>query len=58
LLFDCDPNRPLHLLLASPGGDGETAIRMVRSIQARCSELTLIIPDMAKSAATLLGGRA
>lgn len=54
LLFDCDPARPLHVLLASPGGDGETAIRMVRSMQARCSELTMIIPDMAKSAATLM----
>ncbi len=54
LLFDCDQDRPLHLLLASPGGDGETAIRMVRSIQARCSELSVIVPDMAKSAATLL----
>lgn len=54
LLFDADPARPMHLLLASPGGDGETAIRMVRSIQARCNNLTVIIPDMAKSAATLL----
>lgn len=54
LLFDTGPNQPLHLLLASPGGDGETAIRMVRSIQARCAELTVIVPDMAKSAATLM----
>lgn len=54
LIFDCDPTMPLHVLLASPGGDGETAIRMVRSLQARCSELTAIIPDLAKSAATLL----
>jgi hypothetical protein len=54
LVFDCDPNKPLHLLLASPGGDGETAIRMVRSMQTRCSELTVVVPDMAKSAATLL----
>lgn len=54
LIFDCDTNKPLHLLLASPGGDGETAIRMVRSMQTRCSELTVIVPDMAKSAATLL----
>jgi hypothetical protein len=54
LIFDCDPAKPLHVLLASPGGDGETAIRMVRSLQARCSELTMLIPDMAKSAATLL----
>lgn len=54
LLFDADRGRPLHLLLASPGGDGESAIRMVRSIQSRCSELTVVVPDMAKSAATLL----
>lgn len=54
LLFDCDPQRPMHILLASPGGDGETAIRMVRSMQTRCSELTVLLPDMAKSAATLM----
>lgn len=54
LLFDCDPLKPLHVLLASPGGDGETAIRMVRSMQTRCSTLTMILPDMAKSAATLM----
>ncbi|MCL1897761.1 MAG: ATP-dependent Clp protease proteolytic subunit, partial [Micrococcales bacterium] len=54
LLFDCDPSKDLHLLLASPGGDGETALRMVRSMQQRCRELTVIIPDLAKSAATIL----
>lgn len=54
LLFDLDPALPLHMLLASPGGDGEVAIRMVRSCQTRCSELTIIVPDMAKSAATLM----
>lgn len=54
LIFDCDGTRPLHVLIASPGGDGETAIRMVRSMQSRCSELTMLVPDMAKSAATLL----
>jgi len=54
LLFDCVGDKPLHVLLASPGGDGETAIRMVRSLQSRCTELTVMIPDLAKSAATLL----
>lgn len=54
LIFDCDKTKPLHVLLASPGGDGETAIRMVRSMQTRCSQLTVLVPDMAKSAATLL----
>ncbi len=54
LLHPLDSKRPLHLLLASPGGDGETAIRIVRSLQARCTELTVVLPDMAKSAATIL----
>lgn len=54
LLFDADPERPMHVLLGSPGGDGETAIRMVRSLQARCCKLTVVVPDMAKSAGTLL----
>lgn len=54
LLHPLDSSKPLHLLLASPGGDGETAIRIVRSLQARCAELTILLPDMAKSAATIL----
>ena len=54
LLGDCDSSRPLHVLLASPGGDGETAIRLVRGMQSRCSRLTFVVPDMAKSAATLM----
>lgn len=54
LLFDCDASKPLHVLIASPGGDGETAIRMVRSMQSRCTTLTMLVPDMAKSAATLM----
>lgn len=54
LLFDNDPTRPIHLMLITPGGDGETAIRMVRAIQSRCSELTVIVPEMCKSAGTLL----
>jgi hypothetical protein len=54
LLFDLDRSKPLHVLLASPGGDGETAIRMVRSMHARCCEPTMVLPDMAKSAATVM----
>lgn len=54
LLYDASAAEDLHLLLWSPGGDGETAVRLVRSAQARCRELTVIIPDIAKSAATLL----
>lgn len=54
LIYDADPSRNLHLLLASPGGDGETAVRLARSIQARCRHFTVIVPDKAKSAATIL----
>ena len=54
LIYDADPSEDLHLLLDSPGGDGEVAIRIVRAAQSRCKELTVIVPDQAKSAATLL----
>ena len=54
LLHDADPSEDMHMILDSPGGDGETAVRMVRSAQARCRELTVIVPDQAKSAATIL----
>jgi len=47
-------DRELHVLLRSPGGDGEQAIRAIRVLQSRCSKLVLVIPDLAKSAATLL----
>ena len=54
LIFNADPNQDLHLLLCTPGGDGETAVRLVRSAQERCKEFTVIIPDLAKSAGTIL----
>ena len=54
LVYDADPEAALHLMIDSPGGDGEVAVRLLRSAQARCSELVLVVPDQAKSAATLL----
>ena len=53
VLYDADPEQPLHVLLSTPGGDGETALRLIRQAQFRCSELTVIVPDQAKSAGTL-----
>jgi ATP-dependent protease ClpP protease subunit len=53
LLVDVRKTDPLHILLSSPGGNGDAAIRMVRSMQMRCTELTVIVPDMAKSAANV-----
>ncbi|SNS92525.1 Serine dehydrogenase proteinase [Micrococcales bacterium KH10] len=54
LLTGADPQQELHLLLSSPGGDGEVAVRLVRAMQARCSRLVIAVPDMAKSAATIM----
>lgn len=54
LIYDASPETDLHVILASPGGSGETAVRLVRAAQARCKELTIIVPDQAKSAATLM----
>ncbi len=54
LIYDANPKEDLHLMLASPGGDGEAAVRLARTIQARCRKFTVIVPDQAKSAATLL----
>lgn len=54
LLWDADPGADLHLILDSPGGDGEIAVRLARSAQSRCRELTVIVPDQAKSAGTVL----
>ena len=52
-LFDADPQKDLHVMLATQGGDGETALRLIRQAQSRCRELTVIVPDQAKSAGTL-----
>jgi hypothetical protein len=54
LIFDADPAQDLHLMLDTPGGDGETAIRLIRAAQARCRELTIIVPNQAKSAGTIM----
>ncbi len=53
LLFGIDPSRDLHVMLATPGGDGETALRLIRAAQSRCRVLKVVIPDQAKSAGTL-----
>lgn len=52
-LHDADPSEDMHVMLATPGGDGETAIRLIRQAQSRCKDLTVIVPDQAKSAGTL-----
>ena len=54
LLYDCGTDTDLHFMIDSPGGVGEVAVRLARSAQSHCRELIVIVPDQAKSAATLL----
>ncbi len=49
LICDASPDENLHLLLVTPGGDGETAFRLARSGQSRCREFTVIVPDQAEA---------
>ena len=53
LIHNVDPQKDLHVMLASPGGNGETALRLIRSAQQRSRQVTVVVPDQAKSAATL-----
>ncbi len=52
-LHDANADENLHVMLHTLGGDGETALRLVRQAQSRCDKLTVIVPDQAKSAGTL-----
>ena len=52
-LYDAKPDENLHVMPSTLGGDGETALRLVRQAQSRCKELTVIVPVEAKSAGTL-----
>ncbi|MDQ4032177.1 MAG: ATP-dependent Clp protease proteolytic subunit [Actinomycetota bacterium] len=54
LLHDVDDSSDLHLMLWSPGGDGEVAVRLARMAQAACRRFVVVVPEMAKSAATIL----
>lgn len=53
LLHGTDPNLDLHLILRSRGGDGEVAVRLARMAQAACRRFVVVVPDIAKSAATI-----
>lgn len=58
LLNECldsvDQSKPLHLMLRSPGGDPETAIRLIRMCHGASSEFVVVVPEQAKSAATIM----
>src|SRR5262245_13478605 len=46
--------KPAAILIESPGGDAHEAYRIARLFQRRASEFVVIVPQYAKSAATLL----
>lgn len=54
LLQGASPDQDLHLILDTPGGDGEVAIQLARAAQSRCRNLVVIVPNQAKSAGTVL----
>ena len=47
-------DEPVDLLLQSPGGDIDVAEKIVNLIASRCSSFRVIVPESAKSAATLM----
>lgn len=53
-----EENKPVALLVESPGGEAEFAYRIARLFQRRTEHFVTIVPQYAKSAATLiaLGG--
>lgn len=53
LLDDIQRNEPIDLLLATPGGDGEAAVRLTKLCHADCDDFRVVVPDEAKSAGTL-----
>ncbi|MCY4176219.1 MAG: ATP-dependent Clp protease proteolytic subunit [Acidimicrobiaceae bacterium] len=51
---EAQQEKPLDLMLTSPGGDAETAVRLARMCHAERQDFRVIVPDTAASAATLL----
>jgi hypothetical protein len=47
-------NKPVGLLIESPGGNAHLAYQIARLFQRRASQFTVIVPRCAKSAATLM----
>ena len=54
LMQDADPNEDLDLLLHSPGGDVDTAERILYMCRKLSRSMRVLVPSSAKSAATLI----
>ena len=55
LLIGIPPKQNIDLLLQSPGGDIDAAEKIVYMCREKVGELRVIVPEYAKSAATLIG---
>ncbi len=53
-VHDLGHNEPLDLIVASLGGDGETAFRLATMCREGRDDFRVVVPDRAMSAATLL----
>ena len=51
---EMEANRPIALLIDSPGGVAKSAYQIATLIRHHCGDFTAVIPRFAKSAATLL----
>jgi hypothetical protein len=51
---DLPEGTPIALVVDSGGGDGKCAYQIARYIRKRCGSFTAVVPEFAKSAATLL----
>lgn len=51
---EIEANKPVGLLIDSPGGNAHFAYQVARFFQRRASQLIVIVPRYAKSAATLM----
>jgi ClpP class serine protease len=51
---DIERTSPLDLMVMSPGGDAEAALRIAKLCHAGRDDFRVVVPDQAKSAATLL----
>lgn len=54
LLIDVDHTDTLFLMIDSPGGDPNIAEKLLIMCRKRCDNLKVIVPNTAKSAATLM----
>lgn len=54
LLIDVGTTEDLYLMIDSPGGDPNIAEKLLMMCRARCKNFVAIVPNTAKSAATLI----